>query len=204
VSRLEWPLVGGSDQRGFSLIGLVAAVAIMLVLMGAAVPSWRYVMKDDREEELYFRGCQIADAIERYQRKNGNAYPPSFEVLVKGHYLRKAYGDPFAKDGQWRIIRPGQAIPAGVPTRPGSASPSPPPSPQPTTMSGAGGVGVIAGVASLNTDKSLRLFNGREHYNEWLFVAGQPRLIGLMRGPRPLTGRSPSAGAGPTPLPAPH
>jgi type II secretory pathway pseudopilin PulG len=181
-------------EDGFSLGGLMAAVAIMLVLMGAAVPSWRYVMKDDREEELYFRGSQIAEAIERYQRKNGNAYPPSFEVLVKGHYLRKQFTDPLAKDGKWRIIRPGQALPAGGMTRTGSPSPSP--SPSPRGGLGAGGVGVIAGVASLDTDKSLRLFNGRDHYNEWLFVAGQPRVIGLMtRGPRPLP---PSPGASPT------
>ncbi|HEV8253742.1 MAG TPA: type II secretion system protein [Vicinamibacteria bacterium] len=191
--------MGFTRQRGFSLIGLVAAVAIMMVLMGAAVPSWRYVMKDDHEEELYFRGCQIAEAIERYQRKNGNAYPPSFEVLVKGRYLRKAFGDPFAKEGEWRIIRPGEATPVGVPAR--GASPSPSPSPRQTST--VGGVGVIAGVASLNTDKSLRLFNGRDHYNEWLFVAGQPRVIGLARGPRPLVPGQRSPGIA-TPIPAPR
>jgi type II secretory pathway pseudopilin PulG len=185
-------------QRGFSLVALVAAVAIMMILMGAAVPSWRYVMKDDREEELYFRGCQIADAVERYQRKNGNALPPSFEVLVKGRYLRKAFGDPFAKDGKWRVIRPGEGI--GGPTR--GASPSP--SPRPSTAPVGGGVGVIAGVASLNTDKSLRLFNGRDHYNEWLFVAGQPRLIGVVRGPRALPSGPRSPGAGASAIPPPH
>jgi len=185
-----------AKEAGFSLAGLMAAVAIMLVLMGAAVPSWRYVMKDDREEELYFRGSQIAEAIERYQRKNGNAYPPSFEVLVKGRYLRKPFTDPLAKSGKWRIIRPGEAMPAGVPTRTASPSPSPGGGP------GPGGVGVIVGVASLDTDKSLRLFNGRDHYNEWLFVAGQPRVIGLLTrgGPRPVP---PSPGAGPS-APAPR
>jgi type II secretory pathway pseudopilin PulG len=187
-----------SREGGFSLAGLMAAVAIMLVLMGAAVPSWRYVMKDDREEELYFRGSQIAEAIERYQRKNGNAYPPSFEVLVKGHYLRKPFTDPLAKNGKWRIIRPGEA--AGGPPR----GPSPSPSPSPRGGPAGGGVGVIVGVASLNTDKSLRLFNGRDHYNEWLFVAGQPRVIGLMtRAPRPPSGMPPSPAAGPS-APAPR
>ena len=49
----------------------MAAVTIMLIVLGAAAPTWRYVMKNDREEELIFRGGQIADAIERYQKKNG-------------------------------------------------------------------------------------------------------------------------------------
>jgi hypothetical protein len=40
----------------------------------------------------------------------------------------------------------------------------------------------IQGVASRSTDKGLRIFNGRERYNEWLFVPGQPRVIG-----RPMT-----------------
>jgi hypothetical protein len=42
-------------------------------------------------------------------------------------------------------------------------------------------------VASTSTDKSLRIFNGRTKYNEWLFVAGQPRVVGrqIPAGPRP-------------------
>ena len=71
------------NDSGFSLVVLVAAITVMLILMGAAVPTWRYIMKNDREEELYFRGDQIARAIERYQRKNGNALPVSMEALVK-------------------------------------------------------------------------------------------------------------------------
>jgi hypothetical protein len=34
------------------------------------------------------------------------------------------------------------------------------------------------GVASLSKDKSLRLMNGRDSYDQWLFVAGQPRVLG--------------------------
>ena len=47
------------------------------------------------------------------------------------------------------------------------------------SLSGSG----ILGVASLNKDKSLRMFNGRTKYSEWLFVAGQPRLVGRQFGP---------------------
>ncbi|HEY7290553.1 MAG TPA: type II secretion system protein [Vicinamibacterales bacterium] len=35
---------------------------------------------------------------------------------------------------------------------------------------GAGSVGGIIGVVSKSTDKSLRVYNGRTHYNEWAFI----------------------------------
>ena len=91
--------------------------------MSAAVPSWRYLMKNDREEELIFRGGEIADAIARFQRRNGNALPASLDVLVKGKYLRRAYKDPMSKDGTWRFIRPGEMLvgrPESVPGGRGS------------------------------------------------------------------------------------
>ena len=97
-------------EAGYSMVALLAAVAIMMVMMAAAVPSWRYVMRNDAEEELLFRGGEIADAIARYQRRNGNALPPSLEVLVKGKFLRRAYKDPMTKHGRWRFLRPGEAV----------------------------------------------------------------------------------------------
>ena len=62
-------------ESGFSLVALMAGITIMLILMAVAVPSWQHVMQDDREQELLFRGGQIADAIGRFQKKNGGALP---------------------------------------------------------------------------------------------------------------------------------
>jgi hypothetical protein len=39
-------------------------------------------------------------------------------------------------------------------------------------------LGGFQGVASRNTEKSLRIFNGRTRYNEWVFLAGQQRIVG--------------------------
>jgi type II secretory pathway pseudopilin PulG len=202
-------------EEGFSLVGLLAGTTIMLILMGAAVPSWKYVMKDAREEELLFRGIQIAEAIERYQKKNGNAPPPSLEVLVKGKYLRKPFTEPMAKNGKWRFVRPGEALP--VPGRPGTPLPGkeppapPAPGPLPDAPQVGGGapgmiVGGFIGVASTSKEKSLRMFNGRTRYNEWLFVAGQPRVIGKQTGPMPAPGSAPGSAPGPggPPVPPPQ
>jgi type II secretory pathway pseudopilin PulG len=179
-------------------VTLLAAVTIMLIMMAAAVPSWRYVMKNDREEELIFRGGEIADAIARYQQRNGNALPVSLEVLVKGKFLRREYKDPMTKDGKWRFIRPGEQVGAIRP--PGSPGGTSGPGSSPSSLafsspSGArrstGGttrsssfsqpgttMGAIQGVASTSDEESLRVFNGRTKYNEWLFLPGQPRDVG--------------------------
>jgi len=194
-------------EAGYTLVALMATLAIASVLMAAGVPTWRYLMKNSNEEELIARGGEIADAIQRYQRKNGNALPPSLEVLVKGKFLRHAYKDPMTKDGKWRFLRPGEAVGATAPatTRPGlpgsgpgstPATPAAPNSPAggggstpnqvgttPNSVGTIGGtLGVIQGVASLSDETGLRVFNGRTKYNEWLFLPGQPRVIGRPQG----------------------
>lgn len=165
------------------MVALIATIAIMLILMAAAAPSWRYVMQNEREEELLFRGGEIADAIARYQRKNGNALPVSLEVLVKGRFLRRAYKDPMTKSGEWRLLRPGEAtfpVTPGGPRAGGSpTTTTTTTSTRPSAFSRPGQtLGPFQGVASTSTDKSLRVFNGRTRYNEWLFLPGQPRVVG--------------------------
>jgi type II secretory pathway pseudopilin PulG len=182
-------------QRGYSLVALMAGITLMSIAIAVALPAWKYVIQNEREEELLFRGGQIADAIRRFQTKNGNALPASMEVLVKGKFLRKAYKDPMTKDGEWRLIRQGETLggAAGGPRAPGApsasplpgASPRPSPSPSPGglagrlgTAFGAQSVGVFVGVATKATGKSIRLFNNRDQYEQWWFIAGQPRVVG--------------------------
>lgn len=182
-----------SDDRpgeaGFALAALLVALSIMLLAMSAAVPTWRYIVKDDKEQELIFRGNQIADAIQRFQAKNGNAAPPSLEVLVKGKFLRKAYKDPMAKDGEWRLIHLGETVGAPAPgagssVRPGGTgrfrTPQPSQASQRRSRFGMAGqtLGGIVGVASTSEEEGLRLYNGRSKYSEWIFGPGQPRVVG--------------------------
>jgi type II secretory pathway pseudopilin PulG len=174
---------GRGPEAGFSLVAVIAGMTVMLILMGAAMPSWKYVVKNDREQELYFRGDQIASAIERYQKKHGGP-PPTLEVLVKGKFLRKEYTDPMTRDGKWKFIRVGEVAISGagaLPARPpGTSVPTPSPIPRPGMGMGASGqIGSpFIGVASTSEDASLREMNGQDHYNEWLFVAGRPRVLG--------------------------
>lgn len=179
--------VPSRSEHGFSLVAVAASITMMMLLMGMAMPTWRYVMQNVREEELLFRGGQIADAIGRYQKKHGNAPPVSLEVLVKGKFLRKAFTDPMTEDGRWRFIRPGEAV--GLPSVGGAVRPGQPGQPTPSPRAGRGtrpgsssssgaALGPFIGVASLSKEKSLRVMNGRARYDQWLFIVGQPRVVG--------------------------
>ncbi len=175
-------------DRGFSMPALLAMLAIMTLSLLIAMPSWRYLTQDDREQELIFRGRQIAGAIARFQRKNGNAFPASMEQLVQGKYLRKDFKDPMTKDGKWRILRPGEGVPAqpgvpggGQPGQPPGPAPSASPSPTPRSTFGGntgGQGGPIAGVVSLSTEKGLRSVNGSPNYNRWIFAPNVPFNVG--------------------------
>jgi type II secretory pathway pseudopilin PulG len=171
------------------MVALVAGITVMMIMTTASLPFWRYVIKQEREEELLFRGNAIARAVFQFQQKNGNAAPPSLDVLVKGKFLRKAYKDPMTREGKWRFLRPGETLgPALPPGMTGlSQMSSAPPNAAPT---GPGGqvFGGIFGVASTSTDKSLKVIGGRSRYNDWLFLAGQPPLI-----PGPINAFGPGA-----------
>ena len=193
---------GANRASGYSMPALLAMLAIMALALMLAMPSWRYLVQDDKEQELIFRGGQMSAAIARFQRKNGNALPTSFEQLVNGKYLRQEFKDPMTKDGKWRIVRPGEVAPSR-PTggaaggRPG-ATPSPTPAPTPGFGGGSGGLtGPIAGVASLSRETSLRTVNGNVTYNLWVFTPSIPLVIG---GQAPVAGPRPGAANA---LPAP-
>jgi type II secretory pathway pseudopilin PulG len=178
-----------TSSSGFSLVAVMATMTVMLVLMGAAMPSWKYVMQNMREEELLFRGIQIAEAIERYQRLHGGAPPGSLEDLVKARCLRKAYTDPMARDGKWRMVSPGEA--GGMGRRGGRLRRRGLAGEGMNVADRLGGLQGFVGVASTSDAKSFRIFNGQTRYDEWQFIAGQPRVIGKQR----TIGAVPGAGA---------
>jgi type II secretory pathway pseudopilin PulG len=172
---------------------LLAMLAIMGLALMLAAPSWRYLARDDKEQELIFRGRQISNAIARFQRKNANALPASFDQMVQGKYLRKAYKDPMTADGKWRIVRPGEGAPAragALPPGATRATPSPSPTPAPIFGGGSGALsGPIAGVASLSKESGLRTVNGTQNYSQWVFAPNVPFILGGQAAVGPAPGR---------------
>jgi len=158
------------------MAALLVMLAVMLVLMSAALPAWRFQARREKEAELVFRGEQIARSIYLYQRKNGpGAFPPSLDVLVQGRYLRKKYKDPMTKDGEFQLLLAGLAPQAQGPGR--GNQPQPQAQPQVTGVNQPG----IIGVQSKSKESSIRTYMGRTRYNEWQFNAAN--VAARMGGP---------------------
>lgn len=199
------------DERGYILLGIVILMVIMGIFMGAAVPIWQHVMQREREDELIWRGNQYVRAIELYQRKHPGAFPAKFEDLVEQKFLRKLYEDPMAEDGEWKIIRQlspearrlgtaGRPPGAGRRGRRGEAQEERLPGRQSSMRSsssrfgGSRGLGGIVGVVSKSEEESIRVLDGKEHYNEWLFVYAPRAQAGRAPGTRPPGAPAPPGG----------
>jgi type II secretory pathway pseudopilin PulG len=154
-------------QAGYTIIALMAAIAVSGILMATIAPTWRYLVIRDKEEELIFRGEQYMLAIDRYNAKF-NAMPTKLEDLVKNRFLRRLYLDPMT-GGPFELI---YASGAGNKR----ASQLPPEqqeqllNPQP----GGSGMGII-GVVSTSPKEAIRPYKDKTHYNEWEFIAGEKK-----------------------------
>jgi type II secretory pathway pseudopilin PulG len=174
------------------MAALLVALSIMALMFTVVMPVWKQTVRREKEEELVFRGLQYVHAIGLFQRKFANAYPPNVDVLVEQRFLRKKFKDPVTNDdfvpipvGQLpagsTLQRGGQRGAAGAPapsvgtqgptggtaTQPGGGRVGGPPISAGSPGQTSGG---ISGVASKSKDQSIRLYNGRGHYNEWAFV----------------------------------
>ena len=169
----------GQSENGYAMAVLLVAMAVMAVMLTAAMPVWKQMAQREKEAELIFRGQQYARAIGLFEQKYANTPPPTLDVLVKEHFLRKKYKDPITdKDfvpipaAQAAISTPGstQGGRGGTPAQASAAA-----QPTPPGQIGPGGVaGGIMGVTSSSKDTSIRIYNGASHYNEWRFVYAPP------------------------------
>lgn len=165
-------------DRGYAMAALLVGMSVMAVLMSALLPVWSHMATREKEEELIFRGKQYARAIGLFQRKFANTAPPTIDLLVEQRFLRKKYKDPITNDDFQPIYANQAAIqrPGGGPTaaRPGQSVSGSTPAPQPLQSgfgtTGVGPQGGVIGVTSKSKDESIKLYNGRSHYNEWAFV----------------------------------
>ena len=168
--------IGRDGQRGYAMAALLVAMAVMAILMTAALPTWKQMAQREKEEELIFRGTQYARAIGAYQRKYANASPPTIDVLLEQHFLRKKYKDPVAitEDGEFALLYVNNQAPGAPGTgRQGTQGTQPGGGSSAGLMASTTPSGNIIGVASKNPAASLRTYNDHTHYNEWQFMALQ-------------------------------
>src|SRR5713101_2038965 len=107
-----------AQTKGFTLIELIVATAILVVLTGLAVPLARVTIKREKEHELRHDLWEMRDAIDRYKdaadrgafqiKVGSEGYPPDLDTLVTGvdvagkklKFLRKIPVDPITKQ-EW-------------------------------------------------------------------------------------------------------
>ncbi len=184
------------DDGGYAMVALLIAMSVMAVLMTMALPVWTTAARREKEAELVFRGEQDARAIGLFQRRYGNAIPPNLDVLIDEKFLRKKYKDPITGE-DFQLLTPGMPIPGQQGPAPAAARgggsgaaqveqrridqaraagrqmalqalAAQTARPSATPLGGS-----VIGVVSRSTETSLRLYNGRDKYNEWVFLGTQ-------------------------------
>lgn len=102
------------DERGFTLVAVLAVMAIILLLITAAAPNIRQQSQRSREEEAIARGEEVAEAIGQFVRRSRGKLPTSMDELLEGvpegtkkiQVLRPAAAhDPLSSSGEWKLIR---------------------------------------------------------------------------------------------------
>src|SRR5271156_7173505 len=89
-----------NGQRGYIMITLMLAVALITIGLLAVLPDLKQQVQRDREEELRNRGTAYMRAIQHYYKKFGR-YPSKVEDLENTNnlrFLRKRYTDPLNVD----------------------------------------------------------------------------------------------------------
>ncbi|MEP7274325.1 MAG: hypothetical protein ABI882_22725 [Acidobacteriota bacterium] len=76
-------VIGGHGrEHGFALVALLAGLTIMLVMMAAAIPAIKHDLQREQEEEMFWRGQQVARALARFAVETGR-YPTTLDELTK-------------------------------------------------------------------------------------------------------------------------
>jgi type II secretory pathway pseudopilin PulG len=186
-------------EQGYLMVALLVAMSVMGIMMSAALPAWHTMARREKEAELVFRGEQYARAIGLWQQKFANQPAPSVDILVEQRFLRKKYKDPITND-EFQLLgsgasQPGQTQQGTTPLGRGGTQQAAQQAMQAlqqaqerlAAISGRGNSpGGIVGVTSKSEEKSLRLYNGRDTYNQWVFMpVARGRAGGGARGGAP-------------------
>ena len=84
----------GRKQRGFTLIEIMIVIAIMIILMGIAVPLYQQSLVRARESVLREDLYTLRNAIDQYTLDKQKA-PQSLSDLTQAGYVKSLPRDPF-------------------------------------------------------------------------------------------------------------
>jgi len=169
-------------------------MSVMLIFIAFTVPrQWSIIMQREREQQTIYVMKQYARACEEFRRKN-NTFPVSMQQLMEARQPRfircpkDGCVDPLTGEVDWLVIPQSQAPapgggappPPGVIQNPQAQNPQQagaPTAPQGIPIKDYAG-GPFVGVKPNKNGSSLILFNGADHYEQWIYTAldyGQDR-----------------------------
>jgi general secretion pathway protein G len=101
-------------RRGFTLLELMVVMALIVVIAGMAMASYRNSVTLAQEAVLAEDLFRMRDAIDQYYADK-NKYPSSLQALVSDGYLRALPEDPFTRSSSTWLE---------VPAEPDASNPS--------------------------------------------------------------------------------
>jgi type II secretory pathway pseudopilin PulG len=172
---------------------MAVLITILNIAVAAVLPLASTAIQREREEELIFRGLQYAEAIRVFQQRFGRL-PVRLEELIKTEprCIRQLWVDPMTGEADWGLIIETGRGGANV-GRPGGR-PGGRPRPQPEEEPSGGPTlgqppklptGPIKGVHSRSKGDAIKVFFGREKYEDWQFT------VDLVLAPEGLGGLDP-------------
>jgi type II secretory pathway pseudopilin PulG len=178
------------------MVGIMAGLAIVMILSAVAAQNWADVVRRDNEAEMIFRAQDLVRALKRFQKDQGrlpNELKELGEPGTKGQYFaRRIWKDPLVKGGKWQLLYAGPqgglvdptlAVPdddSGLTPPAGEVNPSqlaagaalPAGAPE-ITRNDDGTAEVtglpIAGVKTRCTERPFRLYKDLSEYSQWVF-----------------------------------
>ncbi len=115
---------GSGRQAGFAYIALLAALTVLMLVLGMAAADIAQSAQREREADLLFIGRQYQRAIGSYYERSphgSHQYPQRLEDLLQDrrhakpmHHLRRIFVDPMTGSREWGLLRNEQGRIVGV------------------------------------------------------------------------------------------
>lgn len=95
-------------RRGFTLIELMVALAIVALLLALVAPRYGAGLRHSEDVVLRHNLAQTREAIDKFHADQGR-YPSSLDELVARQYLRELPYDPLLRSRRhWQLLAPPQ------------------------------------------------------------------------------------------------